>query len=111
MLTTVDGYYDGTQIVLNENVLLTRGQKVMVTILEDKPQKKSIDIDKYRVGKYGISTDAQEYVTELRGNSKADKQKAFNRMEELRKISAQYQLGDLDEERANAVEEKYGKLI
>ena len=39
------------------------------------------------------------------------KQKAFNRMEELRKISAKYQLGDLDDERANAVEEKFGKLI
>ncbi|MBO6303546.1 MAG: hypothetical protein J6M62_00505 [Selenomonadaceae bacterium] len=42
--------------------------------------------------------------------SKSDKQKAFQRMEELRKISAKYQLGDLDEERANAVEEKFGKL-
>ena len=39
------------------------------------------------------------------------KQKAFNRMEELRQISAKYQLGDLDDERANAVEEKFGKLI
>ena len=42
--------------------------------------------------------------------SKTDKQKAFHRMEELRKISAKYQLGGLDEERANAVEEKFGKL-
>ncbi len=42
--------------------------------------------------------------------SQSDKQKAFHRMEELRKISAKYQLGDLDEELASAVEEKYGKL-
>lgn len=42
--------------------------------------------------------------------SQTDKQKAFNRMKELRKISTKYQLGDLDEERAKAVEEKFGKL-
>jgi len=42
--------------------------------------------------------------------SQSDKQTAFHRMEELRKISAKYQLGDLDEELANAIEEKYGKL-
>ena len=51
-----------------------------------------------------------EKKTNTKKFSQSDKQKAFHRMEELRKISAKYQLGDLDEERSKAVEEKYGKL-
>lgn len=43
--------------------------------------------------------------------SQYEKQNTFYRMEELRKISANYQLGELDEEREIAIEEKFGKLI
>ena len=66
MFTTVQGYYNGNQIILDENVPLAYGQRVMVTILEEKPKKKSSDFSKYRAGKYGISMDAQDYGKELR---------------------------------------------
>ncbi len=70
MLMTVQGYYDGAQIVLEESVPLAYGQRVIVTILEEKPKKQPLDFSKYRVGKYGISMDAQDYVKELRENDR-----------------------------------------
>ena len=70
MFTTVQGYYNGNQIILDENVPLAYGQRVMVTILEENPKKKPLDFSKYRAGKYGISMDAQDYVKELRENDR-----------------------------------------
>ena len=74
MFTTVQGYYNGNQIILDENVPLAYGQRGMVTILEKKPKKKPkkkpLDFSKYRAGKYGISMDAQDYVKELRENDR-----------------------------------------
>jgi len=65
MFTTVEGYYNGNQIVLDENISLAHGQRVMVTILEN-PKKKSLDFSKYRAGKYAIPMNAKDYVKEMR---------------------------------------------
>ena len=34
MLAAVKGYYDGTQIVMDENINLKAGQEVIVTVLD-----------------------------------------------------------------------------
>ncbi len=68
MLAAVKGYYDGKQIVMEENIDLTKGQEVIVTILDMKrKEKKKVDIKQYvGRGEKMFHTDAQEYVRELR---------------------------------------------
>jgi hypothetical protein len=68
MFSTVTGYYDGNQIVMNEKMKLEVGQKVMITILEQKKSsRKNIDLSKYvGRGEKMFQTDAAEYVKELR---------------------------------------------
>ena len=48
MLAAVKGYYNGKQIVMDEDVKLVAGQEVIVTILEmQNKEKKTIDLKKY----------------------------------------------------------------
>lgn len=72
MLAAVKGYYDGKQIVVDENVDMTVGQEVIVTILDmKKKEKKKIDLSNYMGrGKKMFDTDAQEYVKELRADDR-----------------------------------------
>jgi hypothetical protein len=72
MFATVTGYYDGEQIIMNEQMQLAVGQEVMITILEPKksPQK-NIDLSKYAGrGEKMFQTDAAEYVKELRDSDR-----------------------------------------
>lgn len=48
MLAAVKGYYNGSHIVINEDISLSTGQEVIVTILDTQstPEKK-IDLKKY----------------------------------------------------------------
>lgn len=72
MLSAVTGYYDGNQIVMNEQMNLAVGQEVIITVLEEKKSlKRNIDLKKY-VGR-GVKmfqTDAADYVKELRDNDR-----------------------------------------
>ena len=72
MLAAVKGYYDGNQIVIDENVDLSIGQEVIVTILEKQKQaNKKVDLKKYMGrGEKMFLTDAQDYVRELRDNDR-----------------------------------------
>ena len=72
MLAAVKGYYNGKQIVMNEDVKLTAGQEVIVTILErQNKEKKNIDLKKYMGrGKKMFQTDAQDYIRELRDSDR-----------------------------------------
>ena len=36
MLAAVNGYFDGTKIVMSENVHIKKGQRVIVTILDEE---------------------------------------------------------------------------
>ena len=72
-MTTVRGYYDGSQIVMNEKMNLNVGQEVIVTILNmpAKEHKSEIDLSKYMGrGEKMFHTDAQDYVKELRTNDR-----------------------------------------
>ena len=71
MLAAVKGYYNGKQIVMNEDVKLAVGQEVIVTILEMQNKAKKIDLKKYMGrGEKMFQTDAQEYIRELRDSDR-----------------------------------------
>lgn len=71
MFMTVEGHYDGEQIVLNENINLSNGQKVMVIVLPEKTVKKKIDYAKYRLGKEtNFPANVEEYIREMRDNDR-----------------------------------------
>ena len=38
MLTAVSGYYDGNGIVMDEEISMSVGQRVIITILENTPE-------------------------------------------------------------------------
>lgn len=68
MLTAVGGYYNGSQIVMDENVNLQEGQRVIITILEQTHIKnEKMDLKHYMGrGEKMFHTDAGKYVKELR---------------------------------------------
>lgn len=68
MLAAVKGYYDGTRIVMDEDIDLMEGQEVIVTILDMKKKaKKKVNLKQYMGrGEKMFHADAQEYVQELR---------------------------------------------
>nr|WP_304970354.1 hypothetical protein [uncultured Schaedlerella sp.] len=72
MMSAVKGYYDGKQIVINEDVKMSIGQEVIITILDMlRKKKKRIDLEKYMGrGKKMFTQDAQDYVKELRDNDR-----------------------------------------
>ncbi len=49
MLTAVEGYYDGNQIIMDEDINLPIGQRVIVTVLETKESARAqkVDLKKY----------------------------------------------------------------
>ena len=71
-LTAIEGYYDGSRVVLTGNFALQKGQKVIVTAETlDAPIKKPIDLSVFMGrGKKMFERDAAEYVKELRENDR-----------------------------------------
>lgn len=72
MLAAVKGYYNGNHIVINEDISLSTGQEVIVTILDTQntPDKK-IDLKKYMGrGEKMFHADAQEYIREMRDSDR-----------------------------------------
>ena len=72
MLAAVKGYYNGSHIVLNEDIGLSAGQEVIVTILDTQsvPEKK-IDLKKYMGrGEKMFHSDAQDYIREMRDSDR-----------------------------------------
>lgn len=72
MMTAVKGYYDGKKIVMDEDIELSAGQKVIVTVLEmEEPESEKRDLKKYMGrGKKMFQDDAQEYIKELRNGDR-----------------------------------------
>ncbi len=72
MLTAINGYYNGSYIVMSENVALQKGQKVIITVdVSDAPIKKKVDLSSFMGrGKKMFSGDAADYVKELRENDR-----------------------------------------
>ena len=73
MLTSIRGHYNGSQIVLEENVGLSKGQKLIITVLdsEQSAMKDIPDLSKYMGrGKSRIGRDAQDYIREMRDHDR-----------------------------------------
>ena len=73
MLTSVRGHYNGSQIVLDEKIGLSKGQKLIITVLDAEPtaMKEVPDLSKYMGrGHSRIGRDAQEYIREMRDNDR-----------------------------------------
>ena len=73
MLSAVKGYYDGSKIVMNEDIPMMAGQEVIITILEPvKTKTKNYDLRKYmgRGEKMFPDSDAADYVRSLRENDR-----------------------------------------
>lgn len=72
MLTSVEGYYNGINIVTDEKLDLRPGQKVIITILNDVSlQKRKGDLSQYMgKGKKMFHGNVDQYVGEFRGNDR-----------------------------------------
>ncbi len=81
MLAAVKGYYDGTQIVVDENdrKSLNNGDEVIITILGKLDTSKQtraakrrniIDMDKYVISTGRSTEDMDNYIRELRDNDR-----------------------------------------
>lgn len=81
MLAAVKGYYDGMQIVLDENdrKSLNNGDEVIITILGKVSTSKQtravkrrniVDMDKYVTSTGRSTEDMDNYIRELRGNDR-----------------------------------------
>ncbi len=68
MLTAINGYFDGSYIVLNEKVALKKGQKVIITAdLSEKPAQKNVDLSRFMGrGEKMFDDDAGRFVEDLR---------------------------------------------
>lgn len=82
MLTAVKGYYDGKQIVVDENdrKTLNIGDEVIITILDrlnttgketraDK-RRRIVDLEKYVVSTGRSTEEIDNYIRELRDNDR-----------------------------------------
>lgn len=70
-MVAVKGYYNGSNIVLDEQVEMTAGQKLMVIIetLQSEPKRREFDLDKY-VTPTERGKHVEEYMEEMRGNDR-----------------------------------------
>ena len=70
MYTAVGGYYNGYQIVPDEELRLKKGQRVIITLLEPVERtaaRRKTDLSKYMGrGDKMFETDAAEYIKRLR---------------------------------------------
>lgn len=70
MYQTVNAYYNGTNIVLDEDVSLRQGQKVMVTILSpEQKTRRAVDWDSYVV-KSDRGQNVEKYMKEMRADDR-----------------------------------------
>ena len=72
MLTAINGYYNGSYIVMSENIALQKGQKVIITVdVSEAQMKKKVNLGSFMGrGKKMFSGDAADYVKELRENDR-----------------------------------------
>ena len=73
MMQAVEGYYNGTHIVMDEKIRLRKGQRVIITVLDNTaaPSKKAIDLRKYMGrGERMFNGNIEAYVKKLRSDDR-----------------------------------------
>ena len=68
-MLAVNGYYNGSTIVLEKEVELTKGQRVLVVLETTRTKRKRIDLDKY-VTPTERGQNVEAYMEEMRGNDR-----------------------------------------
>ena len=70
-MLAINGHYNGSNIVLDEQIEMTAGQKLMVIIETPAPtsKRKKINLDKY-VTPTERGKHVEEYMEEMRGNDR-----------------------------------------
>ena len=76
MLSAVSGYYNGSHIVMDEEIYLQPGQKVIITVLSETVNNHDTDEKRRNLRKFMyrgpkmFDGNAQDYVKELRANDR-----------------------------------------
>ena len=72
MMTAVGGYYNGNQIVMDENVNLYNGQRVIITLLDNTGRSNQhIDLKKYSGrGEKMFHGNVDDYVKGMRADDR-----------------------------------------
>lgn len=68
-MLAVNGYYNGSTIVLDKEVEMTKGQRVLVVLETTSTKRKRIDLDKY-VTPTERGQNVEVYMEEMRGNDR-----------------------------------------
>lgn len=68
-MLAVNGYYNGSTIVLDKEVEMTKGQRVLVVLETTSTKRKRIDLDKY-VTPTERGQNVETYMEEMRGNDR-----------------------------------------
>lgn len=68
-MLAVNGYYNGSTIVLDKEVEMTKGQRVLVVLETTSTKRKRIDLDKY-VTPTERGQNVEAYMEEMRGNDR-----------------------------------------
>lgn len=68
-MLAVNGYYNGSTIVLDKEVELIKGQRVLVVLETTSAKRKKIDLDKY-VTPTERGQNVEAYMEEMRGNDR-----------------------------------------
>ncbi len=73
-MTALEGHYNGSYIEIDEKVVLHKGQRVIITILDpaaNREKRPNIDLRKYMGrGEKLLHGDANDYVKELRSGDR-----------------------------------------
>ncbi len=65
MLASVQGYYDGSQIILNQDFPLMNGQQVILTALDAATDTLSVEVSAYKIRQ--ASTQEKEWQSFMEG--------------------------------------------
>lgn len=68
-MLAVNGYYNGSTIVLDKEVEMIKGQKVLVVLETTSTKRKRIDLDKY-VTPTERGQNVEAYMDKMRGNDR-----------------------------------------
>lgn len=68
-MLAINGYYNGSTIILDKEVEMTKGQRVLVVLETPHTKRKRIDLDKY-VTPTERGKNVETYMEEMRGNDR-----------------------------------------
>lgn len=68
-MLAVNGYYDGSAIVLDKEIEMVKGQRLMVVLETTRTKRKKVDLDQY-VTPTERGENVEAYMEEMRGNDR-----------------------------------------